>query len=105
MTEQEALIVIQSIPEKIWNQMSEPDNKAIGMAFKALEKQVAKKILDVNVVHPKKLFYYTSEDRWCPTCGGMVFDGRWKRDRALAMHKAEYCIYCGQKLYWNEEEK
>lgn len=37
MTYEEAKIQIQAIPEKIWDQLSEPDREAMDMAFKALE--------------------------------------------------------------------
>lgn len=40
MTEQEAVLQIQAIPRKIWEQLSDSDNEAIEMAFKALEKQI-----------------------------------------------------------------
>lgn len=37
MTEQEATMIIQAIPEKIWNQLSGSESEAMEMAFKALE--------------------------------------------------------------------
>jgi hypothetical protein len=42
MTYEEAKMQIQAIPEKIWDQLSEPDREAMGMAFSALKKQEAK---------------------------------------------------------------
>ncbi len=39
MTNEEAKIQIQAIPEKIWDQLSEPDREAMEMAFSALEAQ------------------------------------------------------------------
>ena len=40
MTYEEAKMQIQAIPEKIWDQLSEPDREAMEMAFSALEKQI-----------------------------------------------------------------
>ena len=37
MTESEAIMQIQAIPQKIWEQLSDTDNEAVEMAFKALE--------------------------------------------------------------------
>ena len=42
MTYEEAKMQIQAIPEKIWDQLSEPDREAMEMAFSALEKQIPK---------------------------------------------------------------
>ena len=38
MTAQEAKMQLDSIPQKIWEQLSPCDNEAIGMAIEALEK-------------------------------------------------------------------
>ena len=43
MTEQEAIMIIQAIPEKIWNQMSKTEEEAISMAIASLEKNVSVK--------------------------------------------------------------
>ena len=40
MNNEDALLQIQSIPEKIWNQLSPSDKDAMEMAFNALEKQI-----------------------------------------------------------------
>lgn len=42
MTYEEAKMQIQAIPEKIWDQLSEPDREAMEMAFSALQAQEAK---------------------------------------------------------------
>lgn len=39
MTYEEAKMQIQAIPEKIWDQLSEPDREAMEMAFSALESE------------------------------------------------------------------
>lgn len=39
MTYEEAKMQIQAIPEKIWDQLSEPDREAMEMAFSALQAQ------------------------------------------------------------------
>lgn len=41
MNEQEAIMIIQAIPEKIWNQMDKSEEEAIAMAIKSLEKQIS----------------------------------------------------------------
>ena len=39
MSNEEAMLVIQAIPGKIWEQLSENEHEAMEMAFKALKKQ------------------------------------------------------------------
>ena len=39
MTYEEAKMQIQAIPEKIWDQLSEPDREAMEMAFSALQEK------------------------------------------------------------------
>ena len=46
MTYEEAKMQIQAIPEKIWDQLSEPDREAMEMAFYALQEQ---DVPDTNV--------------------------------------------------------
>jgi hypothetical protein len=46
MTYEEAKMQIQAIPEKIWDQLSEPDREAMEMAFSALQ---AQDVPDINV--------------------------------------------------------
>ena len=40
MTEQDAIFVIQALPQKIWDQMGSEDYEAIDMGIEALEKQM-----------------------------------------------------------------
>ena len=40
MTNEEAKMQIQAIPEKIWDQLSESDREAMEMAFSALETRI-----------------------------------------------------------------
>ena len=47
MTYEEAKMQIQAIPEKIWDQLSEPDREAMEMAFSALQAQEAKHSSDL----------------------------------------------------------
>ena len=86
MNNEDALLQIQSIPEKIWNQLSPSDEDAMEMAFKALEKQV-----------PMPVRITTSTKR-CGRC-----------NRQLSgignIHpKRLYCQGCGQAIKWSEEE-
>jgi hypothetical protein len=46
MRTEEAKMQIQAIPEKIWDQLSEPDREAMEMAFSALQEQ---DVPDTNV--------------------------------------------------------
>ena len=93
MTYEEAKMQIQAIPEKIWDQLSEPDREAMEMAFSALEKQIPKK--------PKKI------DHWmlCPNCyekNGFSYDylvGMKQRGH----EDISYCLGCGQAIDWEEE--
>ena len=39
MSNEEAIMIIQAIPNKIWEQLDECEREAMDMAFKALEKQ------------------------------------------------------------------
>ena len=79
MMSEKTIIQIQSIQEKIWNQLSDADNEALEMAFHALEKQIVKQ--------PNK-----DINGWlvCPVCGRMV---EWMY----------YCSHCGQKVCEVEE--
>ena len=93
MTYEEAKMQIQAIPEKIWDQLSEPDREAMEMAFSALEKQIPKKpMISIDV---------TNENLWhlyCPTCGSWVGMHN-KRLKGTDMHNntnCEICAKCGQ---------
>lgn len=91
MTEREAIMIIQAIPEKIWNQMDKVEEQAISMAIEALEKQIPKKPL----IWENK--YYDSpvpNDDWgyeCPCCGNRDID-----------YPEHHCT-CGQALDWEFE--
>lgn len=58
MTAQEAIMIIQAIPEKIWNQMARSEEEAIKIAVEALEKQIPKKV-QIKRWNPAR----------CPSCG------------------------------------
>ena len=93
MTYEEAKMQIQAIPEKIWDQLSEPDREAMEMAFSALEKQIPQK--------PKKIDHW----RLCPTCyekNGFSYDylvGMKQRGH----EDISYCLGCGQAIDWEDE--
>lgn len=94
MTAQEAKIQIESIPSKIWEQLSPSDNEAMEMAIKALEKQIAKR--------PDYEGYGYDEDgdliydyAKCPICGHDFEYG-------INDWECNYCSDCGQKLDWGE---
>ena len=81
-------MIIQAIPEKIWNQMDKVEEEAITMAVKALKKQIPKNPL----IWENK--YYDSpvpNDDWgyeCPCCGNRDID-----------YPEHHCP-CGQALDW-----
>lgn len=86
MTIQEAIMIIQSIPEKIWNQMSETENEAIEIVVKASEKQI-----------PKEPIYTAGGFlAYCPMC---------EHDFEYGINDwgSAHCSRCGQKLEWSEE--
>ena len=86
MTNEEAKMQIQAIPEKIWDQLSEPDREAMEMAFSALEKQI-----------PKKVRITTSTKR-CSVCGRQLSGiGNIHPER-------KYCQKCGQAIDWGESD-
>lgn len=64
-------------------------NEALNMAIKALEKQMPKKPTEIN----DECGYFE-----CPTCGDLIYaeGARFKE------HK--YCLSCGRKLDWSDEE-
>ena len=74
MTTEEAVMYIQSIPNKIWEQLDECEREAMEMAFKSLEKQI-----------PKKVIIRGLGQRYCPTC-------------RIGGANDLYCGKCGQKL-------
>lgn len=82
MNNEDALLQIQSIPEKIWNQLSPSDEDAIEMAFNALEKQIP-----MNPVLGKD---GVSKIMICPTCGNGIGYGNKNHNK--------YCQSCGQAL-------
>ena len=88
MKAEEAIMIIQAIPEKIWNQMDKSEEEAIKIAVEALEKQIP-----MNVVN-----FENACDTYgdCPRCG----ESHWfEGDDAF-----KYCPECGQALDWSEEE-
>ena len=59
MTYEEAKMQIQAIPEKIWDQLSEPDREAMEMASSALESEWEEMIVICDncghAIHVKKV--------------------------------------------------
>ena len=69
MTYEEAKIQIQAIPEKIWDQLSEPDREAMEMAFSALQAQEANHSIESSLTQ-KALDTISRQD---------AIDGRYNR--------------------------
>lgn len=100
MTYEEAKIQIQAIPEKIWDQLSEPDREAMEMAFSALEKQIPKK--------PNMIQGRLNENLWslhCPSCENWIgmWNSRLKRGDMYNNSNANICLSCGQAIDWEGE--
>lgn len=93
MTRQEAIMQIQSIPEKIWDQLSEPDREAMEMAFSALEKQIPKE--------PAVMI-----DTWiCPSCNNGIEYQFLLGDNVLFHGFHDFCPKCGQAIDWGEDDE
>lgn len=91
MTNEEAKMQIQAIPEKIWDQLSEPDREAMEMAFSALERQIPKKPT-------------VPVDTWlCPSCGESVEYQQKLGDNVLYHGQHDFCPKCGQAIDWGNE--
>jgi uncharacterized OB-fold protein len=80
MTEAEAINILQLNTPFV---ASKEANKAVEVAIKALEKQIAKPVKELN---DRKDLYVAS----CTVCGYLVYRNQ------------RYCDGCGQKLDWNE---
>lgn len=86
MTYEEAKMQIQAIPDKIWDQLSEPDREAMEMAFSALEKQISSKATfdsDMDYVE-------------CPVCCQLTNANGFPED-------IKYCYHCGKAFDWEGE--
>lgn len=89
MTAQEALMIIQAIPEKIWNQLSDTENEAMEVLYECAEKQI-----------PKKPVYHddcgnkTPYQPRCPKCYEAI-------NETWHLAGESWCPDCGQKLEWN----
>lgn len=88
MTYEEAKMQIQAIPEKIWDQLSEPDREAMEMAFSALEKQIPMKMPG------------TYTDYKCAVCGRWIRSGK----GSSSFGRDNFCQRCGQAVDWTEDE-
>ena len=89
MTYEEAKMQIQAIPEKIWDQLSEPDSEAMEMAFSALEKQIPKEpavMIDTLI---------------CPSCNNGVEYQILLGDNVLFHGLHDFCPNCGQAIDWD----
>jgi hypothetical protein len=85
MTLEEAKMQIQAIPEKIWDQLSEPDREAMEMAFSALQAQEEKTQLfreDTTSGVQKTCItckHYPPESKWpCIDCDMRNPADRWE---------------------------
>lgn len=70
--------------------------------FKDLkEKNEPKRLLTREEKYPQNYGMYSTSDRWCPCCRGLVFTGDWSVHKQNIMYKRIRCG-CGQKLDWSE---
>lgn len=89
MTEKEAIRNINALNAVCGQKdfYDEEFEKALGMAIKALEKQIPKKVI------PRHIRKYDGfDDGECPTCRNSVLRDGFSNDI--------YCDECGQKLDW-----
>lgn len=93
MNNEDALLQIQSIPEKIWNQLSPSDKDAMEMAFNALEKQIP-----VKPLRRKATFDRSIKKLYCPVCKKYLGYENY-RTRSVSNQSGDYCD-CGQKILW-----
>lgn len=99
MTEHEAIMIIQAIPEKIWNQMDKVEEEAIAMTVAACEKQIAKelKIIESDVIISGQIYH---DDYYhCPCCN-KCFGALWYVEDNAKTLKTKCCPDCGQVLDW-----
>ena len=85
MTEQESIMIIQAIPEKIWEQMTPAENVAIEKAVKSMKKQIPKKVVNIDDF---------ADYAECPSCGAIA------TDHLGCLYG--WCRKCGQKLKRSE---
>lgn len=90
MTEQKAIEVIKYA--SAFNSDNSPLTKALDVAIKATEKQIAKKPFQPFGTHSYK----------CSNCWQFV--AHEVDDNCDLTSLAEWCPYCGQKLDWSDEE-
>lgn len=83
MTEKEAIMYIQSIPNKIWEQLDDCEREAMEIAFKSLEKQIPKKPIEKPT--DDSCLYY---ENYCPNCENLL------------IFRYKQCPRCGQRLDW-----
>ena len=111
MTNEEAKMQIQAIPEKIWDQLSEPDREAMEMAFSALEKQIPKKPVMGYAFGEKirEVIKRTDPERaeskteCCPVCGRTLGVSQFVKTQTGLRVGDPHCKRCGQAIDWGEE--
>ena len=87
MTEQEAKMIVQAIPIKIWELLSPYEHSAMTVLMKSNEKQIAKKPnIEGDGYADGQLVY----DTWiCPNC---------EKYYEIDYDDYDYCPNCGQKI-------
>lgn len=70
--------------------------KALNMAVEALEKQIPKKVCEVQKD-------YIIKHHCCPSCDYPV-NVSFIKDRIAGFRKDKYCNNCGQALDWSDAE-
>lgn len=89
MNVQEALEIITNAIQS--DNMTAPQDKALAIVQKALEKQIPKKGFMIGDDYSSVLS--------CPNCRNPIVNV-WNRSE----YKPNYCHYCGQKLDWSNSE-
>lgn len=89
MNVQEALEIITNAIQS--DNMTAPQDKALAIAQKALEKQIPKKGIMIGDNYSSVLS--------CPNCRKPIVNV-WN----IAKYEPNYCHYCGQALDWSDTE-
>ena len=102
MTESEAIerlnclrLYMQIIDKNSDSKFLDEDYEANAMAINALEKQILNKPIE-----------YEDKFYACPICKNVLLH-KWKKYNTELMDKSNglpYCLCCGQKLDWSDEE-
>lgn len=73
MTAEDAMLVIQAIPQKIYEQIGDTENKALNIAFNALKEKVDGRWIPVSERLPTNKEFLKDDGRFIVTDGNRVY--------------------------------